>query len=182
MTRENDDLQNVAQTLHFCATPQATGKRCITEITSEMRQEIEDLAILYPDLRANAIAARAVQESDPERTSELAYLLVFEFAAKIARAERAKQAQARHEQLCLPGFEHIPLRITVADKKRVRTQKATYSQVRDYVRRLSNRHMDRMRNDAKLREGRELLKRMARYNRTAPGIKVEEVLLRESET
>ena len=181
MRRENADLQNVAEALHSRATPQTTGKRCITEITSEMRQEIENLTILYPAFPAAAIAARAVQESDPEIVSELAHHLVLSFVAKMARAERAKQAQARHEQLYLPGFEHLPQRITVADRKRVRTQEDTYSDVRNYVRRLSNRHRDRMRNDPKLAEGRELLKRMARYNRTAPGIKVKEVMLREAE-
>lgn len=176
-----DDLQTVAKMVQFRATPPPTGKRCIAELTSEFQHEIESLTILEPKLPAHGIAAQAIQEAEPELVSELSGHLLLSFAIRLVRIERAKQSRERHEQLSLPGFEHLPERITVTDKKRVYIQEATYTDLREYVRRLSNRYRDRMRNDPKLADGRALLKRIARYNRKTPGIKVKEVMLRDAE-
>ncbi len=155
-------------------------QRSMADLAAELQQQIESLILLEPDLSVAQLAQQAVQEAEPGLLAELSAHLVVSFALKLARAERSKQSREQRPQMFLPGFEHLPQRIAVADKKRMPLEKATYSDLRAYIRRLTNLHRDRMKQDPKLTEARMLLGRIAKYNREEPGITVREVMERES--
>src|SRR3974390_2579751 len=50
------------------------------------------------------------------------------------RTRRELQRKERAEQLFLPGFERIPLQITMADRRRRPIESATFRQLREYLR------------------------------------------------
>jgi hypothetical protein len=80
------------------------------------------------------------------------------------------------EQTMLPGFEHLPRRISIADGRQKPLHEATYRQLREYLAVLHDRH----REDPRVAEVKALVELVQAYAAKNPGITVAEVFERES--
>lgn len=134
---------------------------------------IENALIASPKTPALELAESVASELDRDAL----FALAVQPLAALIRKARAKRSD-QSDQPLLPGFEHLPRRITIpASGSRVQLLSANTSGVREYCRVLMKRHRDRRKNDPKVKEAYALLARMQRAARKDKGITVREVLL-----
>ncbi len=79
----------------------------------------------------------------------------------------------------LPGFDHLPVRITVAKGHRPLLLDANREGVRAYFWALMKKYSERKRKDPRIVEAKKLLDLMTNRAHTEKGITVREVLLLE---
>lgn len=97
---------------------------------------------------------------------------------RLIRLKRKKMADAGgiENQFMLPGFERIPLRITIRDGKRRPLEDATYRQLAQYLHVLRRQARD----NSRIQQLQALMGLVRPYMEDNPGITVKEVCLRES--
>ncbi len=89
---------------------------------------------------------------------------------------RKRQRIKPDNQLPLPGFEHLPRRLTMKDGSRTPLRQAQITDLREF----KDVHIKRAeRNDHRLRELDALIELMGPYVKTSPGIRVIEVMDKE---
>lgn len=140
------------------------------------RQAVTDALILMPKIRA-ADLAEALLNNSYDFQPALNEILARNFYIAAANTQRREQAASNRAQLRLPGLEHLPLKIPVANGKRIRLLNANREGVRAYYWSLMKKHSDRKRSDPQIIEAKALLNEMTRAARKDKGITVREVLL-----
>lgn len=136
-------------------------------------QQAADESTIHPEMSANDLADVLSQQSQPK----LAVILLRKFYATAIRAERRKQSAADRAQYLLPGFEHLPLKISTRDRKKLNLLDANYRRVRDYYWLLKRRQSDRNGNDRKIAEAKALMDLMQKHAAKDERITVREVIL-----
>jgi hypothetical protein len=140
------------------------------------QRAVDDALILMPKIRAADLAEALLNQSfDFQR--DLNEILARNFYIAACNTVRRKQAAEARAQLRLPGFEHLPVKISVADGKRIRLLSANREGVRAYYWSLMKKHSDRKRSDPQIIEAKALLDEMTKRARTEKGITVREVVL-----
>lgn len=153
--------------------------RSFADLSSAASDVSRNAIAMNPELPSGQLAQVAVEDCDRDLVSGLSRVLLLRFFERLIRAERAS-ARRKLQQLPLPGFNHLPKRIPINEKKRRSLEDATYSDLRSYVRRLSVGQRERLKNDPKLAEAKKLLELMGKYNGTSEGITVKEVFALEA--
>lgn len=141
------------------------------------QEAIEQALILHPKIPAAQLADVLIEERGAEVAAQLGTALSRIFYTRGLLSARRKESAANRKQLLLPGFEHLPLKITVANGKRIRLLSANREGVRSYYWSLMKKHSERKRNDPKIIEAKALLDEMTKRARTEKGITVREVIL-----
>jgi len=147
----------------------------VLELDRTAAELIENGIVLEPDLPAEILADKLIDEAEPAFIAELGRsLIVGQWTKKIraARAAKAvKEAQARPK-----GFEHLPLRIPIYGGKKVLWYKANAKQLGQFCSIRSRQHGSRKKNDLALKEGRKLRDRVRKRSKLHRGITAGEVL------
>jgi hypothetical protein len=141
-------------------------------VFSAAADAVRNAIVLEPAMPSAELAEHLYAEADSALIHGLGRALIVAHLAKLIRSERAKELHAKHAQLALPGFEHLPLRIPVSAQRRVPLRDANYTQIRIYYRALRRKYRDRGRKDPKLKEAKQLMERMRRRSRKHRGITV----------
>ncbi len=143
---------------------------------AQAREAVADALILQPKIRA-ADLAEAMLNNAYDFQPELNGLLARNFYIAACHAERRRQSAAARAQLLLPGFDHLPLRITVAKGRRIALLSANREGVRAYYWALMKRHTERKRRDPRIIEAKKLLDVMTKRAHADKRITVREVVL-----
>jgi hypothetical protein len=131
------------------------------------------------DGKVEALAQKMV-ESEPELSARLGQFLVLTRYRQLITSQRAEIRRAANQQLFLPGFEHLPLRIPAKSGSRHPIREATAGELRSYIASLRKAGADRLKNSARLQEAEQLLKLLTKYSAKHKGITVAEAFEREA--
>ena len=155
------------------ATRPQIGLKELEKVAAELA---ENAALLEPKTPAENLAIRIIEEAEPDFLAELGRMLMVGHFTRLVRAARAAQSKADRQQLLLPGYAHLPIRIIGKRDRRLALRTATYADVQRYCKFLGRQHRERKDNDAKLAEANELLEKMRKASKKTRGITVAEVL------
>lgn len=147
----------------------------LASLTAICRESVQDALIQHPDVPSTILAAELAGELDTEFFHDLGNYLVTAFFLRLVRAERSKARRAQQDQMLLPGFERLPVKIKVF-RRTVALGAATTRQVREFVRLLVREHHDRLKADPVLNQARGLLALMEQHAAKNERITVNEVL------
>jgi hypothetical protein len=146
------------------------------DILTICSEAVGNSIILEPKLPAAILAEQVAAGMEPDVLVELGRQLAVAHLARMIRTARGKESRKEKQQLSLPGFEHLPFTIRLADNNRVSIRDATYSQVRAYYRRLSVKYRERQQQNPKLAELKALLARMKERGEKRRSTTVAEIL------
>lgn len=133
-------------------------------------QQVENALILYPDLPSIQVAEQLISSLEVDQLRQVAL-------APVLKAVRAIRARLKgREQPTLPGFDRLPTFVLDWQKRKRSILNATCWDIECYVRRLGGSYLKRKRNDARLKEAKDLLKKMRAASRKKRGVTVGEVL------
>jgi hypothetical protein len=143
-----------------------------SELARTVQELIENGVISEPELPAEILADRLIEEAERTFIAELGRtLIVRDWTKKIRVARTTKRKLARPK-----GFENLPLRIRRHNGTSVSLVKAHYTDLRDFCKVRSREHIARKKDDPVLKEARKLRDRMRRRAKWKRGITVGEVL------
>ena len=145
-------------------------------MTAALKRDLEitletALMLAEPDTPIPVLAQR-IYDSDPTLMAECQHIWALERI--IWMLYRKQQAATSSRQLCLPGFENLPNRITMKDGRRRALRSATLVHLIEFREVLAKRRTARYHAVVKL------IALVAEYDKTQPDIQVGEVMALEA--
>jgi hypothetical protein len=135
-------------------------------------QLAENMLILHEDLPSIQVAEKLILSMSVDELRQACMAP----ALKAVITVRSRLKKKEHEQQALPGFERMPLFVLDSKKRRRSILNATCWDIGRYVYRIGGSYQKRKRNDARLKQAKELLKKMRAASKRNRGITVGEVL------